>query len=166
MSDILYKIQNTSLKAGLALLPANMDTKLARQQLMTTGLQESRYIYRKQVKGPAVGFYQFETAGIRGVLTHETTKKHALAACAKEKVAPTVAAVYTALPQEQYDNLAVAFARLNLWWHHLPLPDDAESAWKYYLHTWRPGAVARDYANLHHKWLNNWTTVRKFLHPC
>lgn len=54
---------------GLELLPAKMDTPKARVMMLAIGMQESRFEHRKQIGGPARGFFQFEEAGgVRGVL--------------------------------------------------------------------------------------------------
>lgn len=125
---------------AFALLPAKMDSPAARCQMLAIGLQESRFIHRRQIGGPARGFWQFERlGGVRGVLTHAGTKGHAQAVCKARGVPATADAVYEALDKD--DVLAAAFARLLLWSDPKPLPalGDAESAWALYLRTWRPG---------------------------
>src|SRR5690606_35531315 len=54
-----------------ALLPSRMDSDRATVMLLAIGLQESRFEHRRQIKGPARGFWQFERGGgVRGVMTH------------------------------------------------------------------------------------------------
>ncbi|MBN9410825.1 MAG: hypothetical protein J0H69_16890 [Burkholderiales bacterium] len=108
--------------------------------LLAIGLQESRFEHRRQIGGPAVGFWQFEKGGgVRGVLTHHTSVARAAKLCAAQGVGANEAAVYGALPLD--DILAAGFARLLLLTDPRPLPalDDVDGAWAYYLRNWRPG---------------------------
>lgn len=137
----LGTIVRTAIDPALALLPAKMDTPAARVQLLAIGLQESRFLYRRQLgNGPARGLWQFErTGGVRGVLTHPASREHAYRICAGRGVAPVAAAVHPAL--ETDDVLAAAFARLLMWtdgWR-LPAVGDAQGGWEMYIRTWRPG---------------------------
>ena len=113
--------------------------------LLAIALQESRLKHRKQIGGPARGFWQFELGGgIRCVLHHEASKPHihaVLDALAYDHVPETS---YVAI--EHNDVLACAYARLLLWTDRAPLPAlDAspEIAWQYYLRCWRPGRPHR-----------------------
>lgn len=132
-------VERSVLPAALSLLPPSMDSAEARALLIAIGLQESRFEYRRQVRGPARGFWQFEQAGVRGVLNH-----HA----AKPRLGPVLEALRV-LPDECFeaiahnDVLACVFARLLLWTHPQPLPREAAVAWRYYLATWRPGKPHR-----------------------
>ncbi|CAB3712544.1 hypothetical protein CEY09_30335 [Achromobacter marplatensis] len=136
----LSEIIKAGIKPALALLPAKMDTPAARVMLLAIGLQESRFVHRRQIGGPARGFWQFEKGGgVLGVLTHPSSRDAAHNLCAVRNVAPLSASVYAAL--ETDDVLAAGFARLLLWtdpWR-LPTPGDADGAWDLYLRTWRPG---------------------------
>ena len=136
----LSEIIKTGIDPALALLPAKMDTSAVRVMLLAIGLQESRFIHRRQIGGPARGFWQYEKGGgVRGVLTHASTKEHAQAVCKARGVPATADAVYDALDKD--DVLAAAFARLLLWSDPKTLPalGDADAAWALYLRTWRPG---------------------------
>ncbi|WAI85851.1 MULTISPECIES: hypothetical protein [Achromobacter] len=136
----LDAITHAAIVPALALLPSAMDTPQARVLLLAIGLQESRFQHRRQVGGPARGFWQFErSGGVRGVLMHPTSRENALRICAARRVAPASATVHAAL--ETDDILAAAFARLLLWTDPLRLPavGDADGAWALYLRTWRPG---------------------------
>lgn len=129
---------------ALLLLPAKMDSKQARVMMIAIGLQESRFEHRRQIGGPARGFWQFEkSGGVRGVLRHPATKLHALAVCNAVDIHAREDDVYQGL--EHDDVLAAAFARLLLFSDPKPLPEfgDAEDAWVYYLRTWRPGKPYR-----------------------
>lgn len=136
----LKEIIGGAVGPALALLPAKMDTPAARVMLLAIGLQESRFLHRRQIGGPARGFWQFERGGgVRGVLTHPASRDHAYHVCAARGVDPVAAAVYPAL--EADDVLAAAFARLLLWtdaWR-LPAVGDAQGGWELYIRTWRPG---------------------------
>ena len=61
----------------MQLLPAKMDSPQARAMLKAIALQESRFEHRKQIGGPARGFWQFEQGGgVRGVLNHPYSREH------------------------------------------------------------------------------------------
>lgn len=136
----LDAITHAAIVPALALLPPAMDTPQARILLLAIGMQESRFQHRRQIGGPARGFWQFERhGGVQGVLMHPASRVHALQICSARDVAPTSATIHAAL--ETDDILAAAFARLLLWtdpWR-LPAAGDADGAWALYLRTWRPG---------------------------
>jgi hypothetical protein len=131
-------VRRAILPVAFSLLPARLDSDEARVMVMAPGMQESRFKHRKQIRGPAHGFWQFESGGgVYGVLTHPASK-------------PLITPVLEALryePGDCYDAiahndvLACVFARLLLWTHEKPLPrlGDAAGAWRYYLDCWRPG---------------------------
>lgn len=136
----LDAITDAAILPALALLPPAMNTPQARVLLLAIGLQESRFQHRRQIGGPARGFWQFErNGGVRGVLMHPASREDALRICAARHVAPVSATIHATL--ETDDILAAAFARLLLWTDPLRLPDagDADGAWALYLRTWRPG---------------------------
>lgn len=121
-------------------LPGKFASKQAEVLLLAIGLQESRFIHRKQINGPAVGFWQFEKGGgVIGVLNHQSTRAHAGAACTIRGVVSTAQAVYGRLDED--DLLACAFARLLLWSDPRALPElgNPSQAWETYLRNWRPG---------------------------
>lgn len=132
------------------MLPAKMDTRAARVQLHATGFQESRFAVRRQYgPGPAVGFWQFEEGGgIKGVLTHPSTRDLARKACQSMGVEPTTRAVWIALQSQANDLLAVVFARLLYWADSRPIPPpdvaQAGAGWICYVRNWRPGHPHRD----------------------
>ncbi|CUJ78615.1 Uncharacterised protein [Achromobacter sp. 2789STDY5608633] len=141
----LKMITDTALNLGLALLPARMDTPEARVMLLAIGLQESRFVHRRQIGGPARGFWQFEKGtrasrgGVWGVFLHAASKDHLAALCKARSVAGDPDAIYGAL--EYDDVLAAGVARLLLWTDPKALPPvgDASAGWELYLRTWRPG---------------------------
>lgn len=141
----LDEITQTAINPALDWLPGKMDSTEARLMMLTIGLQESQFIYRRQMgNGPARSFWQMERGGaVTGVLTHGATKSLALSACSMCGVAPTPQSVWEAI--EFDDVLAAIFTRLNLWWAPgaLPTIDDAAGAWAYYMNTWRPGKPHR-----------------------
>jgi len=140
----LSEIRERAIAPALALLPARMSSREAEVQMLAIGLQESRFQHRRQIGGPARGFWQFEQGGgVRGVLRHSASREHALAVCRVRNVIATESAVYAAL--ENDDVLAAAFARLLLWTDPKALPalGDEQAAWDLYLRTWRPGKPHR-----------------------
>ena len=124
------------IEPGLALLPQSMDTPEARVMLLTIGMQESRFKHRKQINGPAHGFYQFEEGGgVRGVLKHPSSKRIAQDVIFKMGIEPHEC--YECLAED--DALATVFARLLLYTHPKKLPalnSDPGESWKYYFDVW------------------------------
>ncbi|OAS93035.1 hypothetical protein A6I77_24780 [Achromobacter xylosoxidans] len=141
----LKTMTNTAITPALALLPARMDTAEARVMLLAIGLQESRFMHRQQIGGPARGFWQFEKGtrasrgGVWGVYLHLASKDHLAALCKARSVGCNPDSIYTAL--EYDDVLAAGVARLLLWTDPKALPaiGDADAGWALYLRTWRPG---------------------------
>jgi hypothetical protein len=149
---LLDSILHEAIGPAMALLPARMESREARVQLLAIGLQESRFQYRAQktsdpyTKGPARGFWQFERAGgVRGVLAHKQSGDLARWVCLERGVPADDVLVHARL--EFDDVLAAAFARLLLWTDPKPLPAlDApvSESWAYYLRNWRPGKPHRN----------------------
>ncbi|MGE4339417.1 MAG: hypothetical protein AB7E55_26120 [Pigmentiphaga sp.] len=135
----------TAITPALALLPARMDTAEARVMLLAIALQESRFVHRRQIGGPARGFWQFEKGsrasrgGVWGVFLHAASRDHLPALCKARSLACDPDAIYAAL--EYDDVLAAGVARLLLWTDPKALPQigEADSAWALYQRTWRPG---------------------------
>lgn len=135
----------TAITPALALLPARMDTAEARVMLLAIALQESRFVHRRQIGGPARGFWQFEKGsrasrgGVWGVFLHAASRDHLPALCKARSVACDPDAIYAAL--EYDDVLAAGVARLLLWTDPKALPQigEADVAWALYQRTWRPG---------------------------
>lgn len=126
------------LTEALALLPDRMDTPAARVELLAIGLQESEFVYRKQVGGPARGFWQFERGGgVHGVMRHPSSGPLALAVCSALDCRFDEQVVYNRLAVD--DVLAAAFARLLLWTDPRAIPDNADDGWSMYIRNWRPG---------------------------
>lgn len=138
MNTIDY-INDLVIPAALALLPDKMNTLEAKALMLTIGLQESRFVYRHQLTGPAGGFWQFEEAGVRGVVLHPSTKVLLSSVLETLGYQPVVSMLQDSL--DDNDILAAAFARLLLWTHQnsLPLRSQPNKAWMYYISLWRPG---------------------------
>lgn len=171
MRPLIHAINKGPLSDGLMLLPHQMNTLRARAILLTIGLQESRLADRDQLErngrntvlGPALGLWQFELGGVRGVLRHRATKPYMDQLCEHYGLHPAASVVWRALKTN--DTLAAAVARLNLWWSPWALPglEDVDGAWEYYLNCWRPGAVKRDPEGLRAKWGRNHAAVLEYL---
>jgi hypothetical protein len=143
-------IHDLILNPLFSVLPATMTTDSARAMLLAIGLQESKFKYRRQVRGPAMGFWQFETAGIIGVMTHHASVEYAESLLGMLVIENQDAVIYRAV---QYnDLLAAGLARLLLWTlpHALPERGDAQGAWEQYLEAWRPGRPHKE------TWETNW----------
>lgn len=129
-----------SVSVALAWLPKQMRSDAALVQLYATGLQESRFVHRKQIGGPAMGFWQFEEGGgVKGVMSHPASKAWAEKICVSRGLNFSRHSIYLALAED--DILAAVFARLLYWTDPKPLPGipNASAAWDLYLRTWRPG---------------------------
>lgn len=123
---------------AMTFLPGRMDTPEAKALVLAIGFQESGFAHRRQVGGPARGFWQFEEGGgVNGVLGHRLTKP------LLEQILPLL----VVKPWECFDAiahndvLACILARLLLWTHPptLPTRGDVMQSWAYYRATWRPG---------------------------
>lgn len=126
-------------KAACALLPPQMDSLAAKAMLIAIAMQESRWDHRRQIGGPARGFFQFEFAGIRGVLNHKASKPVIYSVLDRLDYDHLTGTSYTAI--EHNDVLAFAYARCLLWTLPDPLPDSTEvfDGWEQYVSAWRPG---------------------------
>lgn len=128
---------------GLRLLPERMNTHEARVMMLAIGMQESRFSHRRQISGPARGFFQFEKGGgVAGVLAHASTKR--IIDPILKKLHIEGRNCYEAIVYN--DALASVFCRLLLWTHPKALPSlssEPGESWQYYLDTWRPGKPHR-----------------------
>lgn len=142
---MLADVISNAIEPAFALLPVAMDTPAARVMLLSIGLQESSFVYRQQIGGPARGFWQFEQGnattrgGVYGVYLHPVTRDLLRSVCAVQRVAFDPTAIYNAISQN--DVLACALARLALFADPAPLPavEDTDGAWNLYARVWRPG---------------------------
>lgn len=157
-------------EAAFELLPPRMDSPAARAILTTIGRQESRFEHRIQLignhrrwweslKGPARGMWQFERAGVRGVLQHPASRDHARQVLEALRYPAKVRVIHRALAHN--DILACCIARLLLWTdpHALPTPAaPASESWAYYLRTWRPGKPKPE------TWTRFWQRTQEVTH--
>lgn len=127
-------------KAAASLLPPAMDTAAAWAMLFAIGLQESRLDARRQIGGPARGFWQFEFGGVRGVLDHPASAPLIRSVLDRLDYDYLPDTTYTAI--EHNDVLAFAYARCLLWTlpGALPQRGETQKAWGQYIEGWRPGA--------------------------
>ena len=126
-------------RATASLLPPKLDTPQAKSMLMAIAMQESRWDERRQIGGPARGFWQFELGGVKGVLNHPATKPLIRGVLDRLDYDYRPETSYIAI--EHNDPLAFAYARLNLWWLPGALPEryEAQEGWDQYIEAWRPG---------------------------
>jgi hypothetical protein len=127
--------------SAYALLPQAMRSDEATAMLLAIALQESGCTHRRQVRGPARSFWQFEVGGVIGVLRHPATSTKARTVLELLCYSRNLTSAEILVAMEDNDTLACCFARLNLWWLPGPLPGPDESALGYqqYLASWRPG---------------------------
>jgi hypothetical protein len=126
-------------------------------------LQESDGIHRRQIpRGPARGLWQFEYAAVKEVLIDSLhTRQRAQAVCrnyfkgtALEDAweimhnMDRVRLIMKLFEKEEYDFLAVIFARLLMTRDRTPLPEptpeNEQEAWEHYIHHWAPGHPRRE----------------------
>ena len=127
-----------------------MSSRSATALLVSIALQETDLRHREQVRGPARGFWQFESIGVEGVLEHHASKANAERICVELLHEPDVSEVYSAI--RDADVLAACFARLALWRYPGPLPSESEpeKGWEQYIAVWGPGKPKPE------KWEHNW----------
>ena len=134
---------------AMTLLPPRMDTVEARAMMIAIALQESGLRHRKQVAGPAHGWWQFEPIGVLGVTSHHATQALSESVVdalveGRQSGHDRTTALYLAVRHN--DVLAAAFARLYMWQWPDPLPsrdDGPEAWWQQYIGIWRPGKPKR-----------------------
>lgn len=131
-------------RAACSLLPPALDTPNAKAMLWAIGLQESRLDARRQIGGPARGFWQFELGGVRGVLNHRASQSIIRSVLDRLDYDYAPETSYTAI--EHNDVLAFAYARLLLYTLPQPLPERTNPAegWRQYADAWRPGKPHRE----------------------
>lgn len=120
-------------------LGARMGGPEAELMLLAIGLQESDFMSRHQIKGPAMGLWQFEQTGVAGVLRHKACRPLAVNWVSNLLYPLDSYGIHMAL--QDNDFLAAIFARLLLYSDAAPLPavGDTAAAWDYYLRLWKPG---------------------------
>lgn len=173
-------LTDIAIAPAMRMLPANMDSRQARVMMVAIAYQESALEYRQQVlrlgqhwwswNGPARGWWQFESRGLRGVLGHRASATHAaivmgdLGYSSPTNLMPAwLTSAHEALKHN--DVLAAAIARLLLWTLPQALPTDADGGLAQYLDAWRPGAYTRGNADarerLRLKWTGNWNRAQQ-----
>ena len=112
--------------------------------LIAIAMQESRWDERRQIGGPARGFWQFEFGGIRGALNHKASQPIIRKVLDRLDYDYAPDTSYAAV--EHNDVLAFAYARCLLWTLPDPLPKRGESqeAYEQYIDAWRPGKAKPD----------------------
>lgn len=142
---MIESVRRYVIPQALDLLPAAMRSQSAVAMLIAIGLQETRFLERRQRQAdvPALSFWQFErgeSSGFAGVFRHPSTRTIA------RDVARRLCYTTTDLEQlrrasEHNDVLACAIARLLLWTlpEALPMQDNPAEGWAQYLAAWRPG---------------------------
>jgi hypothetical protein len=145
--------------AAYSLLPEAMRSERATALLLAIALQESGVTKRRQTRGSARGWWQFEVAGVHAVLTHRASKAGIAAVVSTLRYSLVATALQKAA--EHNDVLACALARYLLWTDPEPLPDrnGADAGWAIYLRTWQPGRPHPE------KWAANFSAAWKAVQP-
>jgi len=154
---MIEHILRYALPAAYALLPAPMQSPAASALLLSIGLQESKFLERRQrAGGPARGFWMFEKSGLTGVIKHPATAGHLEAALRALRYDGPITARLCLTRVQHNDPLAAVFARLLLWTlpDKLPERDAPGVAWTQYLKLWRPGKPIKGTWGAHyaHAW--------------
>ncbi len=127
--------------AGLSEISGKpMGDDRARVLMLAIALQESGLRHRRQVGGPARGWWQFEQGGAcTEVTSGPQTHIFAAKVCDELLIPGDLISVFEALAWN--NDLAAAYARLLLWSDKYPLPavGEVNAAWDYYQRNWRPG---------------------------
>jgi hypothetical protein len=146
VDELLWIMHEHIIPTALALLPARMNSPEARAMLLAIGLQESGFKYRRQVGGPAEGFWQFERGGaVRGIMIHSVTSPILAPILKVFRYPMTIAGALADREMHQAiqdnDIIACIFARLLLYIDSraLPLSTEIAKGWSIYLAQWRPG---------------------------
>lgn len=153
-----FDIINHVINPGFSLLPPALISTPAKAMLIAIGLQESRFISRMQIGGPARSYFQFESGGgVKGVLSHQYTKPIIEAILQRLDIPDDRVEIFEAMAWN--DSLATVFARLLLWTVPEDLPGEGEhdESWRQYVTTWRPGKPRRDSWNVFYD--QAWSTV-------
>lgn len=129
-----------TIRLALSLLPAKLNTELACKYLLAIGYQESKFIRRTQISGPAIGYWQFELPTID--LVYQKAEQ-SLGFIMNFLDIPT-RDIYTAFKYNEI--LQAAFARWLLYFDPSPLVpiEQLEESWNIYLSAWRPGKPRKD----------------------
>jgi len=165
---LLEALNHGPLTEGLELLPAKLDSIMARSLILKIVMQESGGIHRDQLErngkntvlGPALGLGQFERGGAcTGLLRHPATKALTEHVLDHYGIEATPDAFWRALANN--DGLAMAACRLNLLWlpAKLPLVDNLEEGHRQYLEAWRPGAWDRGSAEQRLSLVRHWRRI-------
>lgn len=152
---------SSAIRPALAYLPAGTSSPQAESMLAAIALQESGIRHRRQVGGPARGFWQFERAGVVGVMTHAASREHAQSLRVSLAYPPRMSAQSVLEAIEHNDILAAGMARLLLWTlpGRLPLEAEAAQGWSQYLSAWRPGRPRPE--TWEATWRAAWAEVRR-----
>lgn len=134
-------LMESVMDAAFDLLPSKMNSHDARRFLFAIGFYESKMKFRRQLpKGPARGYWQFETGGVWDARNKRGVKSHARRILKALDYDPTLTDGKVKLLLEHNDVLAVCFARLLMWTipKRLPKTLEEELAYQQYLSAWRP----------------------------
>lgn len=176
------KLRALAIEPALSLLPPRMNSPEAVRMLVAMAVQESALKYRRQVlkpgrrwwewRGPARGWWQFEPAGLRGVLTHPTSRNYArdvAAALGYELPNGWMPTWLTPLHESLMHNdvLACCMARLLLWTLPEKMAQFETEGFEQYRVSWRPGAWYRGdeahRAELRRRWSRAWREAEEVI---
>lgn len=134
------------IRAALAYLPERMCTKNAIALLIATGMQESRFVYTRQINGPARGYWQFESGGgLIGIMSHVSSKDHLKNVTKRFDLPWDRTTLFKRIEEDRL--FAAICARLLYFTDRMEIPaatyENEQEAWVYYIRNWRPGKPRR-----------------------
>jgi hypothetical protein len=113
-------IHFTALEIRPALVSIGLWSRAAEQLLLATAIQESRLFYRRQINGPALGFFQMEPRTHDDIWTNFLAYRKELAS----KVEALMDDGADKLGQlERNDRYAAAMARVHYYRYPDPIPE-------------------------------------------
>lgn len=136
-------INDVVITNAFKLLPVKMRGDDARLMLLAIGQQESGYETRMQKNGPAIGFWQFERAGVYGLIKHSAVSDVLADLCLFYCVPMNSHEIHDSLRNDMF---AAMISRLLLYTlpRALPRIGDIDEAWEQYIEAWRPGKPSRE----------------------
>lgn len=144
-------IRDIVMPAAFQMLPYKMATRPALAFVLAAGYQESNLEHRKQIGGPALGFWGFEPGQDKawdGLLSRGDTGETLRIILKYMSYSEDTKADVL----RHQDILAAVAARLLIWTHASPLPKEheIEGGYRQYDWLWRPGEKR------HEDWRESW----------
>lgn len=148
----------------LARMGDKYNTKAARQLLLATAAQESHCgSFFKQVKGPALGIYQFEEWVVDDLYTNYLNYRPDRKALIDEFLSPAEQGELALMGVLGNTHYATAIARMQYFRQPEKMPefDDFDAMWSYYKKYWNTEEGKATKEEFYYNW-NRYVTPTKF----